>query len=167
MKNKSIILAALVILIPIFASAQYKFAVGLRSGGTSGITLKVNTSELTALEGIIGFWNDGLSITGLWEKHPSAFNVEGLHWYYGAGGHIAFYEADYRNERGPAWWDDDRNDFDDGDVGIGLDVIGGIEYKIPPIPFAISFDLKPFIELNTNGGTYFSFDPGIGLKLAF
>lgn len=167
MKSRKLLAMVIILMVPIFASAQYKFAIGIRSGGTSGLTVKYNPTARSAFEGIIGFWNDGLSLTGLWERHVQAFDVEGMHWYYGGGGHIAFYDADYRGERGPAWWDDDRDDWNDGDLGLGIDGIVGLEYKIPPIPFAISIDLKPFLEVNTDGGTFLSLDPGLGIKLAF
>jgi hypothetical protein len=48
-----------------------------------------------------------------------------------------------------------------------MDGIIGIEYKIAPIPLAVSLDMKPFFEMNTNGRAYLSLDPGIGVKVAF
>ena len=50
---------------------------------------------------------------------------------------------------------------------LGLDGIVGLEYKIPEIPFAISLDMKPLIEIDGNGYFYFAFDPGFGLKFTF
>ena len=153
------------LLITGLVSAQYNFAVGLRSGGTSGITLK-KKYEYSALEGIIGFWHDGLSVTALWEKTTTAFDVPNLNWYYGLGGHVSVYGEDFDGKGGPSWYRH-PHDIDDGDLGLGIDGIVGLEYKIPEIPFAFSLDFKPFIEVVTDGGFVFFLDPGLGIKLAF
>ncbi len=165
-KLNKYLVALMIIALPVVANAQYKFAIGLRAGGTSGLTFKYNTTDYAAFEGIHGFWNDGLSITGLYERHPAMRKLPGMHWYYGVGRHVAFYDNSYRGHGGPAWFDEDRDDFDDGAIGIGIDGIVGLEYKIPPIPIAISMDLKPFLEINTAGGTFLSIDPGLGIKVA-
>lgn len=144
--------------------AQYDFAIGVRSGGTSGLTIKKNASDY-ALEGIIGFWNDGLSLTGLYERHPSIGEVPGLHWIYGAGGHVTFYNNGFRGNYPPSWYGYDR-EIDDGELGLGIDGIFGIEYKIPPLPIAISLDVKPFVEFTTNRTVWIAVDPGLGLKIA-
>lgn len=145
--------------------AQYDYAIGIRSGGTSGLTLKKNYGP-TAIEGIIGFWHDGFSVTGLWEKNRMAFNEPGLNWVYGVGGHIAIYGDDFDGHSGTAWYDH-PHDLDDGDFGLGIDGIVGLEYKIPEAPIAFGINFKPFLEVVTEGGVLFSIDPGIGIKVAF
>lgn len=162
---KKIILSLLtLLLVSTMAQAQYNFAIGLRSGGTTGLTLKKNYGP-TALEGIIGFWDDGFSATLLWEKNQRAFNEPGLRWYYGLGGHLAVYGDDF-DERGPSWYRHGHH-FTDGGLGLGVDGILGLEYKIPNAPIAVSIDLKPYLEIVTDGGAFFSPDPGIGIKVAF
>jgi hypothetical protein len=146
------------------AQAQYNYAIGLRSGGTTGITLK-KTMERSALEGIIGFWQSGLSVTALWEKKSQTFNEPGFNWFYGLGGHVAFYGDDFDGD-GASWYDHPHNK-DDGDLGLGIDGIVALEYKIPNVPIAFSLDLKPYIEITTEGGFFFSPDPGLGIKIAF
>jgi hypothetical protein len=145
--------------------AQYDFAIGLRSGGTSGITLKKNNGS-TALEGIVGFWHDGVSLTGLWEKNQPAFNEPGFNWFYGLGGHVAFYGDDFDGRYGASWYTHPHH-IDDGDFGIGIDGVVGLEYKIPNAPIAFDIGLKPYIEIVSEGGIIFSPDPGIGIKIAF
>lgn len=163
MKKGTLLIAML--LITGIATAQYDFAVGLRSGGTSGITLKKNY-EYSALEGIIGFWHDGISVTALWEKKTMAFDVNNLNWFYGLGGHVAVYGEDFNGKGGPSWYRHPHH-YEDGDLGLGIDGMVGLEYKIPEIPFAFSFDFKPFMEITTDGAFLFFLDPGIGIKLAF
>lgn len=163
MKKSALIL--ILVFISGVAMAQYDFAIGVRSGGTSGLTLKKNY-ERSAIEGIVGFWHDGLSVTALWEKKEMAFDVQNLNWYYGLGGHVSIYGEDFDGDGGPSWYSH-PHDIDDGDLGLGIDGIVGLEYKIPEIPFAFSLDFKPFIEVITDGGVAFWIDPGIGIKFAF
>ena len=163
--KKSILIFILLVSLSGAAMAQYDFAVGLRSGGTSGITLKKNY-EATSIEGIIGFWHDAVSLTGLWEKHTVAFNTQGLNWIYGVGGHVAFYGNNFDGRGGPGWYDY-PNDVHGGELGLGIDGTVGLEYKIPDVPIAFDFSLKPYLEIITDGGVIFSPDPGIGIKIAF
>src|SRR5512135_2990859 len=78
-------------------TGDYHAAVGLRAGETSGLTFKFRTGESSRVELIAGVWSDWLSITGLYERHVPAFNVDGMRWYYGAGGHVAFATGNYYN----------------------------------------------------------------------
>ena len=163
--KKNILIVALVLFMSGSAMAQYDFAVGVRSGGTSGLTLKKNYGP-SAIEGIVGFWNDGFSLTALWEKNRMAFDEPGLFWYYGVGGHVSIYGDDFDGHGGPAWYKHPHGD-DDGDLGLGVDGIVGLEYKIPQAPIAFSLDFKPYLEVVTDGGAFFAIDPGLGIKVAF
>jgi hypothetical protein len=166
MKAISIILTVIFIFIlsDSIISAQskgstYKAAIGLRAGETSGLTFKIHTNPGSGLEFIAGLWDNWFSLTGLYEKNAPAFNLNGMEWYYGGGGHLAFAADNYYHEghsytRAEAY-------------ALGLDGIVGLEYKIPEIPFAISLDIKPLIEIDGNGYFFFAFDPGFGLKFTF
>lgn len=149
-------------LTPAFNQSFYTTAIGLRAGETSGLTIKHFTGSNQAVEGIIGIWPNAISLTALYERHASG-NTEGFSWYYGAGGHVAF-------ETGRIYRISDRSfyyRYPDREVGIGIDGILGLEYKIPPIPFALSLDLKPFVEINTGGIVFIALDPGLGIKVTF
>jgi hypothetical protein len=139
--------------------SNYKAAIGLRAGETSGITFKLHTSQSSGVEFIAGVWSNWFSLTGLYEKNAPAFDVNGMEWYYGGGGHVAFASDNYYHE-GHSY---SRSEA----YALGLDGIVGLEYKIPEIPFAISLDMKPLIEIDGNGYFYFAFDPGFGLKFTF
>ncbi len=166
MKTLKIILISLAFIIPIAGKASgqsltgnYHVALGLRAGETSGATVKFGIRNSSSIELLAGFWSDWLSLTGLYEKNVPAFNVEGMRWYYGGGAHVAFVTRTYYNEgryynRGQ-------------DYALGIDGTVGIEYKIPPIPFAISVDIKPFMEFYRNGDLNLGVDPGIGVKFTF
>lgn len=169
-KNLIVIATAFLSLFCFTAKAQlatntssYKTAIGLRAGGTSGLTVKHFFSGQNALEGIVSMWGNGIGFTLLYERHQTAFNVEGLNWYYGAGGHVALNFSQNYKYKNDNFYHYNRQ----GSLGIGVDGIVGLEYKINPLPIAISLDIKPFLELNSNGGTFIAADSGLGIKLTF
>jgi hypothetical protein len=141
------------------ANAQYATALGVRLGGTSGFTIKHKYSSTMAFEGIVGVFQNGLSVTGLIERQQS-LNVEGLYLYYGGGLHMAFYNGSHYSRFGR-----DVTDTDSDGVGFGLNGIVGLEYRLPEnIPFALSFDLKPFLEVGTDNYVGFAPDPAISIR---
>lgn len=146
-----------------FNTSTYQASFGLRVGETSGIAFKKYFGHSKAIEGMVAPWHRGLSTTLLIEQYKPAFEIRGLHWYYGGGAHAAF-DLNYtlRNH-----WGDRYIYYQYDGIGLGIDAILGIEYKIPPLPLAISLDIKPFFEVNTAGGTWMAIDPGIGLKITF
>ena len=150
---------------PITKHPDYKNAIGIRAGGTSGITYKHFFENYNAFEVILGIWPNAFGFTGLYEKHAPT-GLSGLKFYYGGGGHIIGETVNYYNNRdyyGEGYrYRHDRNGF-----GAGIDGILGIDYKIPVIPFSISLDLKPLIEINNAGNIFTAIDPGLGIKVAF
>lgn len=145
---------------PVFRT-PYNTALGIRVGGTSGATIKHFFRPATAVEGILGTFGNGFSITGLVEKNAQALDVEGLNWYYGGGAHVAFY-----NGRDRHWVEGRHIRYrDDSDIGIGINGIIGLEYMLPDnIPVAFSLDLKPFIEIDTDGDVGVAPDLALGIK---
>jgi hypothetical protein len=147
------------------ARAQYSAALGLRIGGTSGIAGKYFYKPTKAVEGIIGSFGNGMSITGLIEKYSPVYNAEGLYVYYGGGAHLAFYDG---RSRYYSYFGREINYYRNNDVGFGINGIVGLEYRLPEdIPIALSLDLKPFIELGTGGYVTFAPDPSFGIKFIF
>ncbi|MCC9136720.1 hypothetical protein ACFSKU_10575 [Pontibacter silvestris] len=145
---------ALVLLLNPTAQAQssgYTTGIGLRGGDASGLTIKHFIDNEAAIEGIISssFRYRGTVLTALYELHAPAFNVEGLQWYYGLGGHIGFYDGYYyyRNRGNKRYEHRDDNIF-----GLGIDGIVGLEYYIREIPFTIGADIKPQLNLPAGGG---------------
>lgn len=132
------------------AQSDYSTAIGLRAGFSQGLTIKHFIGSQDALEGIASFRYRGLVITGLYERHANAFDVERLNWYYGAGAHVGFWS--YYD--GHPWYDED----DGARTAIGIDGILGIEYNIREIPINISLDYKP--AFNIVGFNNFIYDGG-------
>lgn len=142
-------------------SAQsYKTAVGLRFSYESSASIKYFTDANTALEGVLGFREKGVVVTGLFELHQTAFNVAELKFYYGIGGHIGGVgQGGYRVYRG------DYQVYSNSSLLFGADAVIGLEYVIPNAPIAISVDLDPRIEVIR--GPLFNLAPCLGVKYCF
>ena len=141
----------------------YNTAIGFRGGLASGLTVKRFINDEAALEGILSssFRYRGTAFTVLYEKHASFFNVEGLNWYYGFGGHYGrFWGRDYfiDNTRKRARYLTEKV------TGIGIDGVAGLEYYIGQIPFTIGLDVKPYVNLNGGGGNW---DTALNLRYVF
>jgi len=155
MKKIIIIASAVFLSIGLYAQ-DYETALGLRGGFSGGVTLKHFISGSSAVEGIVSTRWHGMNVTGLYEIHNEAFDVEKLNWYYGGGAHIGIWEG-Y----------DDHPWFDSGSRAIiGIDLIIGIEYTFDEAPINIGLDWKP--AFNLIGYTGFWGDAGgISLRYVF
>ena len=135
----------LVIMLCFLASSQvkaqdYEKAIGVRLGFDNGVTYKQFITSISAIEGLAYFGNNYFSLTALYEiNNDNAFEVEGLNWYYGAGGHIGFISKK-------------KEGSDEQDFILGADGIVGIEYNFENAPFNVSLDWKPQINLIGGGG---------------
>ncbi|MFB6340605.1 hypothetical protein ACE1ET_02730 [Saccharicrinis sp. FJH62] len=128
--KKSLVITLMLVFSTIALKAQpYQTSIGLRMGFESGITLKHFVNDHTALEGIFSTrWNN-IAVTGLYEVHNEAFDIEGLMWYYGGGAHAGFGNPYTRS------------------FVAGLDGIVGLEYTFRDFPVDISVDWKPSFDI--------------------
>ena len=140
---------------------DYKTAIGLKFGGyENGISIKYFTATDIALEGILGFRDNGAVVTGLYEFNQEAFGVGELKFYYGAGAHIGAEGGGvYQTFNGIT------ENYGGSHILLGVDGVIGLEYIIPKSPIAISADLNPRVELAS--GPFFDLAPGLGLKYTF
>ena len=125
------------------AKAQdYNTGIGARAGTSNGLTVKHFLSERSALEGIFTTRWRGYNFTALYHINDQAFNTSGLNWFYGFGAHAGSYSGD------------DHPRLEDGGQQLlfGIDGIIGMEYVFEGIPFSISLDWKPGLDLI--GGFY-------------
>ncbi|QNE41501.1 hypothetical protein F1C16_19000 [Hymenobacter sp. NBH84] len=115
---------------PAARAQKYRTAAGVRLGaGNYGLTLQQKIFEKTTLEGLGLVGNREVSAALLAERH---FGILGpsLNYYLGAGGHVG-------------------NHKDDGAFG-GVDVIVGLEYKLPITRLVLSADFKPSVEFGSS-----------------
>ncbi|QQL50091.1 hypothetical protein [Mucilaginibacter ginkgonis] len=137
---------------------DYPTAAGLKFGGYEiGPSIKWFADEHTALEGIAGFRSGGFAITGLYEVHTRAFNVDKLNFFYGGGAHLGSLR--------PGSYNGGRNIYDNNRLLIGADGVVGLEYLFPGSPIVMSVDLDPRIEFAT--GPVFDLAPALGIKYSF
>ena len=121
----------------------YQIAAGVKFGGyENGFSGKYFLDPNTALEGVLGIRDHGVVITGLYELQQTAFGVNELKFYYGAGAHIgAIGSGIYQRYNG------DDVTYNNSHILLGIDGVIGLEYMIPKSPIAISLDLNPRAEL--------------------
>jgi hypothetical protein len=148
---KKIIITCLFLffLVSMSNAQDYKTGIGARLGFDQGLTVKHFIGEKPALEFLLATRWRGFELTGLYEVHNTAFNTDGLKWYYGAGAHIGFWNGNYT--RG---WGDPGTDY----IVIGIDGILGLEYSFADAPINIGLDWKP--AFNFTGYTGFWADQG-------
>jgi hypothetical protein len=132
--------------------------IGIRGGWFSGVTYQHYIESDKALEGIFQVQPNWINITGLYEVHKDLSDVQGMKWYYGAGAHIGSFS--YRRDH-PVFGDR----YTTGGLIIGADAIIGLEYFFEEIPFQISVDYKPMINL-TGGGWLYN-DAALALRYTF
>jgi hypothetical protein len=131
--KRLVITLTLVICIFVFANAQdYKTALGLRGGWGYGLTIKHFLGEKSAVEGLLSSHWSGFEITGLYEIHNPAFEVDRLKWFYGGGAHLGSYGSSYAGGTG---------------IMIGVDGILGLDYSFSEFPINISVDWKPSFNI--------------------
>ncbi|MBL7971862.1 MAG: hypothetical protein JNL03_10110 [Prolixibacteraceae bacterium] len=123
---------------------DYNTGIGLRGGWGTGLTVKHFLNQKAAVEGILDSRWHGIGITGLYEIHTPAFDVDRLNFYYGVGGHIGFWDGKHYRD-----YNDDTNY-----TVIGVDGILGLEYNFKEIPFNLSIDWKPAFNITQSSGFY-------------
>ena len=166
------------------SNSGYNTGIGLRGGGwSSGLTVKhfLGSGKGVAIEGLLTteYKARGGRLTILGEKHHSVADVKGLQFYYGAGFHAGAYQgryyfADerfyYNGRNGDLYFLRGRKDsyfYDENTyLAIGADLILGLEYKLPDLPFVVGVDYKPFFEV-FHGYTGFYNDAAVSLRFTF
>ncbi|MDD3033854.1 MAG: hypothetical protein PHT25_04580 [Bacteroidales bacterium] len=139
MKKVLIIISAL--LITLSAKGQdYERAVSARLGTSIGASYKQFLTAGSAFEAItaldiIGKNDRKMTLSAYGEYHYN-LGVDGLSLFGGPGVSFGLYVA---------------GEYKDGAV-LSIDMISGIEYKLPDQPFILAFDWNPQLQMVTNSG---------------
>jgi hypothetical protein len=155
---KKIILSALFIAVcTVLTQAQeYKTALGVRLSSSNAyqnnsISFKQFINEGTAIEGLFTF-GEPLALGALVEFHKP-LSTQGLSWFYGAGGYLAF----------PKVLNTTTNKTNT-ETNFGAQGIIGLDYKFSNIPLNLSLDWKPELNIVTD----INFEPAaVGLAARF
>lgn len=130
------------LLIAGYASAQeYNTSLGLRLGTFPGVTAKTFIAENHALEGSLSTRGGGALISGLYEIQKPFTELPSFFWYIGGGAHTGFWP--------------ENNKFMDETFVLGGSFVLGAEYVFPEVPFVISIDWNPAINLVGPSGIWF------------
>lgn len=114
----------------------YRTALGVRLDGEQfGVSLQQKILERSTIEGIMSVGANELRGTALYEWHRPILGKR-FNYYLGAGGHVG--------------------NLKDNGIFTGVDIIGGVEYKINGLPLLISADIKPALHFNHTDWTDFS-----------
>jgi len=124
---------------------DYNTGIGLRGGYGWGITAKHFLNQSNAIEGFFYGYPNGFNLTGLYQFHNRAFDVDYLRWYYGFGAHIGNYSSSY--------------------FVFGIDGIIGIEYTFSEAPINIGLDFNPHV--NFTGYTGFMPSAALSIRYTF
>jgi len=108
----------------------------------------------------------GLQLHYLW--HWNIPGAEGLSWYAGAGGQMAFqtvrYSYRYKPFNGSPWIYDDGGSYTDFD--FGADGVAGLEYTFKKVPISLFLDVNLFLEIYDSPFVFW-FQSGIGGRYNF
>ena len=171
------------------SSSGYNTGIGLRGGGwSSGLTIKhfLGSGKGVAIEGLLTteYKAHGGRLTILGEKHLGVADIKGLQFYYGAGFHAGAYQGRYYFEDDRFYYNGRNDDvylrrgkngyyyansyyYDEKTyLAVGADLIAGLEYKLPDLPFVVGIDYKPFFEV-FHGYTGFYHDAAVSLRVTF
>ncbi|WBO84820.1 hypothetical protein [Hymenobacter yonginensis] len=157
----------------------YQNGLGLRAGGySSGATFKhfISGKNNVALEALLTteYRAKGARLTVLLEKHLQVADLKGLQFYYGAGAHAGAYKGRYYYVERLYYYNKGkyRGDYyvyvndDRSYVVFGADLILGLEYKMPDLPFVVGVDYKPYFEV-FDGYTGLYNDAAVSLRFTF
>ena len=126
---------------------DYKAGIGLRLGGGNydvvAASLKIFPRIQSAFEfnlgvrpyGGYGPYSNGwtnVSASASYQHHFPIGNIEGFKWFVGGGLTVFNSFSKYDDYRG---------------FGLGVFPTGGVEYKFPQIPLAVSADIRPTISV--------------------
>ncbi|MCK5840435.1 MAG: hypothetical protein KAG99_11335 [Bacteroidales bacterium] len=167
MKITLTIIAAFFILT--VGAQDHRNAIGLRGGFSSGVTYRVFVDDFNAFEGWLGFRDNGMQATALFQHFLPVFLEQSDHFflYWGVGGHVGYKKWERRYYYDPHYPQKYYYRKVASPV-LGADAILGLEFRFYTIPIALSIDYKPFIELS---GPYFFHanlhDFGFSVKYTF
>ncbi len=130
-------------------------ALGVRLGLGSGITYQHFFTDKKVFEAIAYQRFGGANLTLLGECHNQVFDIRGLKWFYGGGGHIWLYNKNSVLQ---------ENILAENSIALGVDGIIGLAFYMRSIPLQFSVDWKP--GFNLKGSNYIEWDSG-GLSVRY
>lgn len=135
---------------------QLEYALGLRAGNGIGVSVQYFKTDEHVFEGIAMSQYNAYNLTGLYQFHQQIYDLKGVKWYVGLGGHVNMFPdtrliPDQYATSG-------RNN-----VVPGLDGMVGLEYFFRYLPLQVTVDWKP--EYNfVMGRRWYYFNSAISIR---
>ncbi len=127
----------------------YKTAIGAKfyvgDGTAGGFNIKHSLAQHTALEGSLLFFTGAIGLEGLYEYQGPIKGAEGLQYFLGGGGLLAFGTGKGNNN-----------------TSFALRLTGGLDYKFEGAPISVSMGFDPIFYLAPSTGS--SLTLGIGFR---
>ena len=142
--KKYFVMAALLVSTLAVSAQEYDWAIGLRGGALSGLTVKKNLGANAIEAGVsLDAYFTNVEATYQWQQPVI---TEGFNLYYGAGAYLGL-ATQY--------------------LGVGAEGVVGLEYKIPGAPIALSIDYRPTFNILGGFGHSNFYNFGFGAKFCF
>ena len=135
-------------------STTYNRAIGVKFPGGFAVSYKQFVKDYQNVEAEAMFWNGGFRVVGLYEFNWDIPSVDGLRWYVGPGAHLG------------AWNNKGDKKSNNSTVGLGIDGVIGLDYKLADYPINISLDWQPAVDIIGSTG-YNAAYGGIGIRYTF
>ena len=139
---------------------------GVRLGGGTmgsdlGLTIQHQFDQNSYIEGMGTLNKYDMRLTGLYQYHQP-LSMRGLTWFVGGGAHIGRVRQSVAESLLDILNIDLGGEGDVRRVFLGLDAVGGIQYKFPGIPMNASLDVKPALNFGDHPK---NFEVGIAFSL--
>jgi len=116
-------------------------------GSDLGLSIQHQFNEASYVEGMGTLNKYDMRLTGLYQHHQP-LSMRGLTWYVGGGMHIGRVRKSVAETLLDILNIDLGTEADAKRIFLGLDAVGGIQYKFPGIPMNASVDIKPAFNFN-------------------
>jgi hypothetical protein len=130
-------------------SPKYKTAIGVKYAPFT-VTLKNFSKDKNRAFELLADFDNGFRLTGLMEYHGNLNAAGNVKWYVGFGAHTGYY----------------TKNSDEG-IMLGIDGVGGFDYKFLRAPINISVDWQPSFEFITPGTEFQAGRGGVAVRFAF
>lgn len=128
---------------------SYKTALGIKFAPFAVSLKNFSRTKNRAFE-LLADFNNGFRLTGLYELHGNLNAAGNVKWYVGFGGHTGYY----------------KKGVEEGAM-LGIDAVGGFDYKFRHAPINISLDWQPSFEFINPESEFQAGRGGVAVRFAF
>ena len=116
-------------------------------GSDLGLTIQHQLNDVSYLEAMGTLNKNDVRLTGLYQHHQP-LSMRGLTWFVGGGMHVGKVRKNVAESLIDLLNIDLGTEADAKRIFLGIDAVGGLQYKFPGIPMNASIDVKPALNFN-------------------